>query len=55
VRALDCVHEAHDDVHFTAESDEALIEQIRQHRDEHHPEMTDDDVRELVGQSAYDE
>jgi hypothetical protein len=32
----DCSHESHDDVHFAANSDEALIEKVRQHRDEYH-------------------
>jgi hypothetical protein len=55
MRALDCVHEAHDDMHFTAETDEDLIEKVRQHRDEFHREMTDDQIREHVAANAYDE
>lgn len=55
MRALDCVHEAHDDVHFTGQTDDDLITQVQQHRDEYHPEMTDDDVRAVVAQGAYDE
>ncbi len=55
MRALDCSHEAHDDVHFTADDDEGLVEQVRRHRDEYHPEMSDDDVRQIVAQGAYDE
>ncbi len=55
MRALDCVHAAHDDMHFTANDDEGLVEQVKQHRDEYHPEMSDDDVREVVGQGAYEE
>jgi hypothetical protein len=55
MRALDCSHEAHDDVHFTADDDEALVEQVRRHRDEYHPEMSDDDVRQIVAQGAYEE
>ena len=55
MRALDCVHEAHEDVHFSGNSDEDLIEQVRRHRDQYHPEMNDDDVRQIVAANAYDE
>jgi hypothetical protein len=55
MRAFDCVHESHADVHFTAESDEALIEQIRQHRDQFHAEISDEQIREMVTAGAYDE
>ena len=55
MRAFDCVHEAHEDVHFTAETDEDLVEQIRQHRDQHHPEITDEQIREFVSTGAYEE
>ena len=55
MRALDCVHEAHEDVHFTGETDDDLVAQVRQHRDQYHPEMSDDDVRQVVASGAYDE
>jgi hypothetical protein len=55
MRAFDCIHEGHADVHFTAETDEALIEQIRQHRDQFHTEISDEQIREMVTASAYDE
>jgi hypothetical protein len=55
MRAFDCVHEAHEDVHFSGENDEALIEQIRQHRDQFHPEIGDEQIREMVTAGAYDE
>jgi hypothetical protein len=55
MRALDCVHDAHDDIHFTADTDDGLIDQVKQHRDEFHPDMTDDEVREIVAEGAYDE
>jgi hypothetical protein len=55
MRAFDCVHEAHEDVHFSADSDDALVEQIRQHRDQFHPEIGDDQIREMVTAGAYDE
>ena len=55
MRGLDCVHEAHEDIHFTGETDEDLIGQVRQHRDQYHPEMSDDDVRQVVASGAYDD
>ena len=55
MRALDCSHEAHDDMHFTADTDEALVEQVKRHRDEYHPQMSDEAVEQAVAQGAYDE
>jgi hypothetical protein len=55
VRAFDCSHESHDDVHFTADNDDGLIEKIRQHRDEYHREISDEQIREMVAAGAYDE
>ena len=55
MRAFDCIHEAHEDVHFSAENDEDLVSQIRQHRDQYHPEISDDQIREMVTADAYDE
>ncbi len=54
-RGLDCRHEAHDDVHFSAGSDDELEQQVRQHRDQYHEGMTDDEVKSIVSQNAYDE
>jgi hypothetical protein len=55
MRAFDCSHESHEDIHFSAENDEGLIEQIRQHRDQYHPEIGDEQIREMVTAGAYDE
>jgi hypothetical protein len=55
VRAFDCSHEAHEDIHFTAENDEGLIQQIREHRDQYHPEISDEQIREMVTADAYEE
>jgi hypothetical protein len=55
MRGLDCSHETHEDMHFTASDDDALVERVKQHRDEYHPEMSDDDVRQIVASNAYDE
>jgi hypothetical protein len=29
MRALDCVHEAHEDIHFSGETDDDLIAQVQ--------------------------
>ena len=42
---MDCSHQTHEDIHFSAGSDEELVSQVQQHRDQYHPEMSDDDVR----------
>ena len=55
MRALDCVHEAHEDKHFTGADDDELVRQVMQHRDQYHPEMTDEQVQEHVTSNAYDE
>ncbi len=55
MRAFDCVHESHEDIHFSAANDEELIEQIQQHRDQYHAEIGDDQIREMVTAGAYDE
>ena len=55
MRAFDCSHETHEEVHFTAETDEDLIQQIRQHRDQYHREMSDEQIRDMVTAGAYNE
>ena len=56
MRALDCrAPGAHEDMHFTADSDQILITQVQQHRDQYHTDITDEQIRDLVATSAYDE
>jgi hypothetical protein len=55
MRAFDCSHESHEDVHFTADDDEGLVQQIQRHRDEYHQEISDEQIREMVSTGAYDE
>lgn len=55
MRALDCVHPAHEDMHATAENDEQLIEKVRQHIVEVHPDMSPDQATQIVREGAYDE
>lgn len=54
-RGMDCRHEAHDDMHFTAADDGELLGTVQKHRDEFHPELSDDDIRGLISQHAHDE
>ena len=55
MRGFDCSHESHEDVHFSADTDEELIEEVRKHRDEFHREVSDEQIREMVTAGAYDE
>ena len=55
MRGLDCVDAAHEDMHFSGADDDDLVKQVKQHRDQYHPEMTDDQAREIVTANAYDE
>lgn len=55
MRALDCKHPSHDDVHVTAGSDDELTQIVRQHITDAHPDMTPDQAEGIVAQGAYDE
>lgn len=57
MRAIDCSDpSAHDqDMHFTGATDDELFAQLSQHRDEYHMSLTDEQLRETISQSAYDE
>ena len=55
MRAVDCVHPAHEDVHATAATDDELVEQVRQHITQAHPDMSPDEATQIVAQGAYDE
>jgi predicted small metal-binding protein len=56
MRALDCSDPAHSDpMHFSAENDADLMEQVKKHRDEYHTEITDQQIQETVSATAYDE
>ena len=56
VRAMDCSDPGtHEDVHFTAETDDELFQKIQQHRDDYHQEMSDDEIKQMISSDAYDE
>lgn len=49
-RAVDCTC-GH---HLEANDDEELVVALRAHADVAHPEMTDEEIRRLIGESAHD-
>ena len=53
MRAMDCEADGH---HMEAENDEELFSQARKHADEAHSDLqlTDDQLRQLIAQTAYD-
>lgn len=55
MRALDCKDPAHEDMHVTAATDDELIEKVRQHISEVHPDMSPEEATGIVRQGAYDE
>jgi hypothetical protein len=55
MRAIDCNEPPHEAMHFTGGSDDDLVQQLLRHRDQYHPQVTDDQIRESVAQTAYDE
>ena len=55
MRGFDCSHPDHGDMHMSGADDEELIQKGLQHRDQYHPEFTDDQIREIVTNNARDE
>ena len=55
MRAMDCSDPAHGDMHFAAASDEELRSKVTAHVAEHHPDVTEQQVDDLILQTAYDE
>jgi predicted small metal-binding protein len=53
MRAMDCPDDGH---HMEADNDEELFKLARQHTNEAHPEaqLTDEQVRQIVAENAYD-
>ena len=52
--AFDCVHDVHEDAQFTADTHEQLLETVLQHFNHYHPEVSEEEVNDLVNVSAYD-
>ena len=56
MRAMDCSDPGtHEDVHFSAENDDALFAQVQKHRDEYHSEISDEEIKQMISTGAYDE
>jgi predicted small metal-binding protein len=55
MRALDCVDAAHEDMHVTADTDAELVEKVREHIAQAHPDMGADQAEGIVAAGAYDE
>jgi hypothetical protein len=39
---------------ITGETDDDLLREVMKHRDQYHPDVTDDQIRSSVMQNAYD-
>jgi len=55
MRGFGWSHPAHEDVHVSAADDEELLRQAVDHRDQCHPETSDEQIREIVTANARDE
>ena len=55
MRGFDCSHPAHEDMHLSGANDEELIQNAFQHRDQYHPEFSDEQIRDIVTANARDE
>jgi hypothetical protein len=54
MRAIDC-SQGHDTVHLAAETDEDLMEKVRAHAAEVHPDMTEEQMQGVFTQLVHDE
>jgi predicted small metal-binding protein len=54
MRALDC-SQGHDPIHFSAETDEELMEKVRTHAAEVHPELGEEALQGMFTQLVHDE
>lgn len=55
MRGIDCSHPAHEDMHMSGADDAELVQNVLQHRNQYHPEFSDEQIRELVTATARDE
>jgi predicted small metal-binding protein len=49
MRAFDCVDPSHGKVHFTGQDDEELLQSIKAHAATAHPDLTETQIREMMG------
>ena len=55
MRGFVCSHPAHEDMHMSGQDDEELLQNTLRHRDEYHPELSDEQIGEIVTVNAKDE
>jgi hypothetical protein len=55
MRAWDCKDPAHGEMHITGQDNDDLMMKAKQHRDEYHMDMTDEQIEAAVTSDAYDE
>jgi ATP-dependent DNA ligase len=51
--AFDCIHETHEDAQLTAATRRELVEKVREHFGQYHPEVSEKEVDDIVEASAY--
>lgn len=54
MRAIDC-EQGHDKIHLSGATDDELMEKVRQHATEYHPDLSEDQLRGMFDQMVYDE
>lgn len=54
MRAIDCA-QGHDPIHMAAETDDELMEMVRAHAAEAHPELTEEMMQGMFAQLVHDE
>ena len=54
MRAIDCA-EGHDTIHLSAETHDELLDKVRQHAAEVHPEMNEEQIQGVFAQLVHDE
>jgi N-acetyl-anhydromuramyl-L-alanine amidase AmpD len=53
MRAFDC-DQGHDKMTITAANDEELLQKAKEHAAQHHPEVTEDQLKSMIAEVAYD-
>jgi predicted small metal-binding protein len=54
MRAIDCA-EGHDTVHISAETDEELMQKVREHAADVHPDLNEEQIKGIFSQLVHDE
>lgn len=54
-RGFDCEHPDHGKMRMSGADDDELVQNGLKHRDQYHPEFSDDQIREIVTANASDD